>query len=54
MFFEVYLFTLRQRERKRAGKGLREREGERVPSKLHAVGEEPDVGLKLTNHEIMT
>ena len=32
----------------------RQREGERIPSRLHAVSAEPDVGLHLTNHEIMT
>ena len=37
-------------ERERAGEGQRER----VPSRLHTVGMEPHVGLKPTNHEIMT
>ena len=32
----------------------REREKERIPSRLHTVSTEPDVGLKLTNHEITT
>ena len=36
------------------GKGKRERKEERIPSRLHAVSTEPDVGLELTNHEIMT
>ena len=31
-----------------------ERQSERVPSRLHAVGTEPDAGLDLTNGEIMT
>ena len=35
------------------GRG-RERGRERIPSKLHAVSAEPDVGLDLTNCEIMT
>ena len=37
------------------GKG-REREGERerIPSSLQAVSVEPDPGLELMNHEIMT
>ena len=30
------------------------RERERIPSRLHAVSVEPDVGLKLTNCETMT
>ena len=37
-----------QRERER------ERERERIPSRLHTVSSEPDVGLDLMNHEIMT
>ena len=32
----------------------RERGKERIPSRLHTVSTEPDVGLELTNHEIMT
>ena len=32
----------------------RERERERIPSRLCTVGEEPDVGLKLTEREITT
>ena len=34
------------------GRG-RERETERIPSRSHAVRTEPDMGLKLTNREIM-
>ena len=37
--------------------GVGEEQGEerqRVPSRLHTVSEEPDVGLELTDHEIMT
>ena len=37
---------------------MRESEGgaerERIPSRFHAVSAEPDTGLKLTNHKIMT
>ena len=36
------------------GKGQRERERERIPSRLHTVGAEPNTGLELTNGEIMT
>ena len=37
------------------GGAEREREGEReIPSRLHIVGTEPDSGLKLRNHKIMT
>ena len=35
------------------GRG-RERERERIPSRLHAVSTEHKVGLQLTNHGIMT
>lgn len=37
-----------------AGEGKRESESERVPSRLFDVSPEPDVGLGLRNHEIMT
>ena len=32
----------------------REGERERIPGKLHAVSTEPNAGLELTNHEIVT
>ena len=35
-------------------RGGAEREGERIPSRLHAVSAEPDAGLDLINCEIMT
>ena len=38
--------------RERAGKGRRERE--EIPSRLHTVSAQPNVGLELTNREIMT
>ena len=44
------MFILRETERMQAGKERRER----IPSKLHAVSTEPNAGLKLTNHEIIT
>ena len=34
------------------GRGRKE-ERERIPSRLHAVSAEPNMGLGLTNHEIM-
>ena len=37
-----------------AGEGKRERERERIPSRLLIVSTEPDAGLHLTNYEIMT
>ena len=42
ILFRVYLFTFRERER------------ERILSRLCAVNMEPDMGLHLTNCEIMT
>ena len=35
-------------------RGGAERQGERIPSRLRAVSAEPDAGLDLTDHEIMT
>ena len=34
-------------------RGGAEREGKRIPSKLHTDGAEPYTGLVLTNHDIM-
>ena len=34
--------------------GQRETEKERIPNRFHTVGVEPNVGLELTNYEIMT
>ena len=34
--------------------GGAEREGERIPSRLCTACIEPNVGLKPTNHEVMT
>ena len=51
IFFNGYLFILREVESKQGGA---EREGDRIPSRLHAVSIEPDVGLELTSHEIVT
>ena len=52
LFIFLSLFILRERERKHEqGRG---REGERIPSRLHAVSAEPKTGLNLTNYEIMT
>ena len=33
---------------------MRERERERIPSRLRVVSTEPDTGLHLMNHEIMS
>ena len=37
-----------------SGEGQRERERQRISSKLYPVSTEPDAGLEPTNHEIMT
>ena len=50
--FERERETERQRESK-LGRGREKRE-KRIPSSLQAVSAEPDVGLELTNCEIMT
>ena len=42
----------RETERALTGEGQREREG--IPSRLHTINTEPDVGPELTNCEIMT
>ena len=47
----MYLFIF---ERERTGRGGAEREAERISGRLLAVSTEPNVGLELTNREIMT
>ena len=57
MAFFKCLFILRERVREREEwdrSRESERERERIPSRLHAVSTEPDMGLDLKNHEIMT
>ena len=44
-FFLVYLFILRESECMRGGRG--EREGERIPKRLHAISIKPKAGLHL-------
>ena len=65
-FFNVYLFLRerererkreRERERQNVSRGRAEREGAtefKAGSRLWVVSTEPDVGLKLTNCDIMT
>ena len=54
---DIYVFE-RKRETERVSRGgaerERERERERIPNRLHLVSTEADVGLDLTNREIMT
>ena len=50
--FLKFLFMYFERERGE-GEGQRERR-ERVPSRLHSISAVPDVGLDLTNCEIVT
>ena len=52
--FFTCLFILFLRQRECMNRGEAEREGERIPSRLHTFSAEPDVGLKLRNSEIMT
>ena len=52
----MFLFIFeraRERDRARAGEGQGERETQN-PKQAPAVSTEPDAGLKLTKHEIMT
>ena len=56
LFFKFIDIFLKERERARPGEGQRERERERererLPSRPCTIS--TDVGLKLTNREIMT
>ena len=52
MHFFKFIYFERKRAHKQ-GRG-RERRRERISSRLHAVSTEPDMGLNLTNLEIMT
>ena len=50
----IYFEREKEREHVQAGERQRVRERERIPSSLHTISMEPDVGLDVTNHEIMT
>ena len=58
LFFFFLMFVYFETEREsvcaRAQKGQRGQGREKIPSRLHTASAEPDVGLKLTNCEIMT
>ena len=60
-FFFLYFFNYFEREsvcvhmQACMGRGCsRERGGERIPSRLHAISAEPDSGFDITKCEIMT
>ena len=54
-FFLKLTYFEREREGDEAGAGGgTERETNRIPSRLHAVGTEPDRELEPANHEIVT
>ena len=56
-FFNFLCLFTSERERESAHRGGAEREGDtksKEGSRLWAVSTEPDMGLELTNHEIMT
>ena len=54
IFLNAYSLIVRERENVSERGAERERGRERIPSRLCAVSVDPDVGLSLTNHEIMT
>ena len=54
VFFNVYLFILRERETEHAYVHKWGRGRERIPSRPCAVTSEPHSGLDLLNREIMT
>ena len=49
----MFIFFERQRQHE-LGRGQRERGSHRFRSRLRAVSTEPDTGLELMNHEIVT
>ena len=55
-FLSLFIYWERERERERESASRRgaERRRDRIPSRLHTVSTEPNVGLELTNCEIMT
>ena len=48
-----YLERERERERENESSGETERKRERIPSRFHTISTEPNLGLELTNREIM-
>ena len=49
-----FIYFERERERERVQGRGREKGRARIPSRLHTVSAEPNIGLELTNREIMT
>ena len=45
---------MREKEREGMSRAAAERERDRIPSRVHIVSTEPDVGLKPMNCKIMT
>ena len=54
LMMHLLKFIYFEREREHTQWRGRERGRKRIPSRLHAVSAEPDVGLDLTNREITT
>ena len=52
--FFIFLSLFWERERESASQRRAEIQGDRIPSRFHAVNTEPEAGVKLTNREIMT
>ena len=50
----IYVERESERGRKKVSRGGAERGRERIPSRLHAVSAEPDLGLEPMNCESMT
>ena len=50
----LFIYFERETKRERMSRGEAETEGERIPSRLCDDSAEADVGLELTNREIMT
>ena len=42
------------REKERVSRGGAEKDGERIPSRLHTFSTKPNMGLEPRNHEFMT
>ena len=53
LFLKFFLFILRESLSTGGGGAEREREREKIPSSFRVVRTEPDVGLQLTNREIV-